>query len=341
MPGTGARRPGRGEADRGRCSSASRRPSLVRLAERTSRSRSSPGVPPADLQHALAEADQAAAAVHPQLVDVRQRDQGAAVDPDEAGLGPALLQRGQRDPDQVAAGRRCAAGRSRPAPRRSGPGSAGRTGSPRRARPRWSRRPAPAPGSAAGGRASTTRRTASASRCGRTGFMHVVGGAQVEGVERVRVVGGDEDDLRAVANRASTRARSRPSRPGIRMSQNTTSTARRPAPAAPRPRSRRCGRRPIRGSCRKQVGQLAQRGQLVVDDQRPQRSLRRQVGARAAGGRRPRRRRRCRGHARRVRRRTGPRRVIRASSSPPSSGRGGEPSAADQCGAPRGRTWAP
>ncbi len=62
------------------------------------------------------------------LVDVRQRDQRAAVDADEAGGRPS----GPRASASVSAAggsrRPCAGGRSHPAPRRTGPGSAARSG---------------------------------------------------------------------------------------------------------------------------------------------------------------------------------------------------------------------
>ena len=69
-----------------------------------------------------ADDDRAPAVVHPHLADVGQGDEGAAVDPDEAELRPALLEHAERHAHQVRAGRRCAGGRSRRGPARSGSG---------------------------------------------------------------------------------------------------------------------------------------------------------------------------------------------------------------------------
>ncbi len=54
----------------------------------------------------MAEPHEEPAALHPHLVDVAQRDQGAAMDPHESGFGPAVLQCRKRNPDQMAAGGR-------------------------------------------------------------------------------------------------------------------------------------------------------------------------------------------------------------------------------------------
>src|SRR3954466_15464621 len=64
------------------------------------------GVAPAHLQHDLAQADAAAPAVDADLVDVPEGHERGAVDPDEAGRAPPLLQRRERHADQVTAGRR-------------------------------------------------------------------------------------------------------------------------------------------------------------------------------------------------------------------------------------------
>jgi hypothetical protein len=60
-------------------------------------------VPAADGQHVVAEPHGPPAGVDAHLVDVVQRDQVAAVDPHEAGGCPLLFQRRQRHPHQVAA----------------------------------------------------------------------------------------------------------------------------------------------------------------------------------------------------------------------------------------------
>jgi hypothetical protein len=49
-------------------------------------------VPPADHELLVADHDAAPPGIHADLVDVGQRDQQRAVDPDEAGLAPLLLE---------------------------------------------------------------------------------------------------------------------------------------------------------------------------------------------------------------------------------------------------------
>ena len=73
---------------------------------------------------------------------------------------------------------------------------------------------------------STTRRTASASRSARTGFEHVVDRLQVEGVDGVLLVRGDEHDRRRRAEPGQHLRELGPVRPGIWMSRKTTSTSR-------------------------------------------------------------------------------------------------------------------
>ena len=60
-------------------------------------------MPAADLELGGADDDTAPPVVHPDFADMRERDEGAAVDAHESVLAPLLLEGGQRDSHQVAA----------------------------------------------------------------------------------------------------------------------------------------------------------------------------------------------------------------------------------------------
>ena len=158
---------------------------------RTSRSRSSRVCRRLTASSRRRRPTEHAAGVHAQLVDVGERDQVGAVDPDEA--------RGAHSSSSVVSGtrtrwltrRRCAAGRSRPAPRRADVASADEPGDAAE----LDRDPS--------SRVRLPRRRAVDHPAYRLGepvgahrLEHVVDGVQVEGVDRVLVVGGDEDDRR-------------------------------------------------------------------------------------------------------------------------------------------------
>ena len=173
-------------------------------------------------------------------------------------------ERGERDADEVALGGRVQAG---VVTLRLDEEHVGARHEP--AHPASSTTMLSSAGDAAGSRPwtwRTTRRTASVEPLVAHGLEDVVDDVELEGVDGVLLVRRDEDDRRlASVNRDSTRARSRPLRPGICTSMKIASTC--SSWSTRRAASRRAGRHDLADALvpAEHPGQLVERRRLVVD----------------------------------------------------------------------------